>query len=156
MLAAGYNTGRTCGVLIVSGERCCIETTERKKARKAVRPSLGRTGERLAAEQLVRGGYRILEHNFRCRCGEIDLVAEDGHDLVFVEVKTRRGDAYGRPEEAVTVRKGRKIVQVATCYLDLHACSERSWRIDVVAVQLSTSGKLEEIRIYQHAVTGDL
>jgi putative endonuclease len=101
----------------------------------------------------VRCGYRILEHNFRCRYGEIDLVAEEGSDLIFVEVKTRRGVAFGRPEEAVTAAKQRKIVEVANYYLDLHACFERSWRVDVVAVQLSVSGRLEEIRIYRHAVS---
>ena len=115
---------------------------------------MGRTGERLAAEELSRRGYHILEKNFRCSYGEIDLVAEDAQDLIFVEVKTRRGSAYGLPEEAVTLRKQRKIVQVASYYLDLHTCSERSWRIDVVAVQLDRGGKPEEIRVYQHAVTG--
>jgi len=114
---------------------------------------LGRLGERLAAEKLLALGYSILERNFRCRYGEIDLVAEQAQDLVFVEVKTRRGTAYGLPEEAVTTRKQRKIVEVALHYIDIHACSERSWRVDVVAVQLSIRGKLEEIRIYQHAVS---
>ena len=99
-------------------------------------------------------GYTILERNFRCRYGEIDLVAEHEEDLVFVEVKTRRGNAYGLPEEAVDLRKQRKIVEVAHHYIDVHACSERSWRVDVVAVQLSIHGKLEEIRIYQHAISG--
>jgi putative endonuclease len=121
--------------------------------KKAARQGLGRTGERLAAEALVGRGYRIRERNFRCAYGEIDLVAEDEHDIIFVEVKTRRGTAYGLPEEAVTLRKQQKLVQVASYYLDLQACLERSWRIDVVAIQLSKSGKLEEIRIYQHAVT---
>jgi putative endonuclease len=115
---------------------------------------LGRTGERLAAEALARRGYHILERNFRCRYGEIDLITEDGHELVFVEVKTRRGTAFGLPEEAVTLRKQRKLLEIATYYLDLHACADRAWRVDVVAVQLSTHGKLEEIRIYQHAVEG--
>lgn len=120
----------------------------------SARNGLGRTGERLAAEALARRGYRILERNFRCCYGEIDLIAEDGHELVFVEVKTRRGTAFGLPEEAVTPRKQRKLLEIATYYLDLHACSDRVWRVDVVAVQLSTHGKLEEIRIYQHAVEG--
>jgi len=124
------------------------------KKPKAARQGLGRTGERLAAEELSRRGYHILEQNFRCTHGEIDLVAEDAYDLIFIEVKTRRGNAYGLPEEAVTPRKQQKIVQVASYYLDLHACSERSWRIDIVAVQLSKGGKPQEIRIYQHAVTG--
>ncbi len=122
---------------------------------RGARQGLGRTGERLAADKLISCGYHILERNFRCRYGEIDLVAEDEHDLVFVEVKTRRGDACGRPEEAVTPRKQRKIIEVAGYYLDLHECWERSWRVDVVAVQLSTGGKLEEIRHYQHALSGE-
>ena len=116
------------------------------------RQGLGRTGERLASEALMKRGYRIREQNFRCSYGEIDIIAEDGQDLVFVEVKTRRGQFYGLPEEAVTQRKARKLAQVATCYLDQQACSDCSWRIDVVAVQLSAAGRLEEIRIYQHAV----
>ena len=117
------------------------------------RQGLGRTGERLAAETLMSKGYRILERNFRCRQGEIDLVAEDEQDIIFVEVKTRRGVSFGLPEDAVTIRKRRKLVEVASNYLDFHTCSDRSWRIDVVAVQFSSSGKLEEIRIYKHAVT---
>lgn len=120
---------------------------------KAARQGLGRTGERLAMERLIAQGYQIIERNFRCRYGEIDLIAEEGNDLVFIEVKTRRGTSHGLPEDAVTPTKQRKLIQVATYYLDLHACAERSWRIDVVAVQLSASGKFEEIRIHQHAVT---
>lgn len=119
---------------------------------KSARQGLGRTGERLAAEALINRGYQIRERNFRCLHGEIDLVAEHEHDLVFIEVKTRRGNAYGSPEDAVTPRKQRKLVEVATYYLDLHTLPDQSWRIDVVAVQLSKSGTLEEIRIHQHAV----
>jgi putative endonuclease len=120
----------------------------------SARQGLGRTGERLAAEALRRRGDRILEHNFRCVYGEVDLIAEDERDLIFVEVKTRRGGAYGLPEEAVTLRKQRRLARVASHFLRLRSCEERSWRIDVVAVQLSSDGKLEEIRIYRHAVPG--
>lgn len=120
---------------------------------KAARQGLGRTGERLAAEELIRRGYRIVERNYRCRYGEIDLVAEDGADLVFVEVKTRRGMAYGMPEEAINGRKRQKLMQVASFYLDVHACADRAWRIDAVAVQMSQQGRLQEIRVYQHAVS---
>jgi len=81
------------------------------------------------------------------------MFAEDGQELVFVEVKARRGVAFGLPEDALTIRKRRKLIEVASFYLDLHTSSDRSWRIDVVAVQFSSSGKLEEIRIYKHAVT---
>ncbi len=129
-----------------------IDSTSTSKPGNAARQGLGRTGERLASEELTRQGYTIIERNFRCRHGEIDLIAEDATDLIFIEVKTRRGNAYGLPEEAVTPRKQQKLIQVATYYLDLHACFERSWRIDVVAVQLSASGRFEEIRIHQYAV----
>lgn len=124
------------------------------KQKKAARQGLGRTGERMAREALVRQGYSILEKNFRCQYGEVDLVAEHEGELVFVEVKTRRGMAYGRPEEAVTLRKQQKLLEVASYYLDAHDCSQRSWRIDVVAVQFGQTGRFEEIRIYQHAITG--
>ena len=129
------------------------DTTVHKHPEATARQGLGRTGERLAAEALMSKGYCILERNFRCRQGEIDLVAEDAHDLIFVEVKARRGVSFGLPEDALTLRKQRKLIEVASYYLDLHACADRSWRIDVVAVQFSGIGKLEEIRIYKHAVT---
>jgi putative endonuclease len=129
------------------------DTTIKSWPKPTARQGLGRTGERLAAEALLSKGYSILERNFRCRHGEIDLVAEDEQDIIFVEVKARRGISFGLPEDALTLRKRRKLMEVASYYLDLHTCSERSWRIDVVAVQFSTGGKLEEIRIYKHAVT---
>jgi len=130
------------------------EETKKPRSRRGMSHVFGRAGERLAAAQLESQGYRILETNFRCRYGEIDLVVEDaGGDLVFVEVKMRRGTAYGLPEEAVDLRKQRRLLQVAAYYLALHECAERSWRIDVVAIQLSGNGKLQDMRIYQHAVT---
>jgi putative endonuclease len=129
------------------------EGIRRRQSRQGASNVFGRAGERLAAAQLESQGYRILETNFRCRYGEIDLVVEDEFDLIFVEVKLRRGTAFGLPEEAVDVRKQRKLLQVAAYYLALHECAERSWRIDVVAIQLSNSGKFQEIRIYQHAIT---
>ncbi len=104
---------------------------------------------------MERKGYRILTRNFRCRYGEIDIIAEHEDELVFVEVKTRRGDAYGLPEEAVGWRKQQKLVQVASYYLDVQQRAESAWRIDVVAVQMSVQGKLEEIRIYQHVLVED-
>jgi putative endonuclease len=129
------------------------DTTGNGRSKPTARQGLGRTGERLAAEALLSKGYCILERNFRCRHGEIDLVAEDEQDIIFVEVKARRGDSFGLPEDALTMRKRRKLMEVASYYLDLHMCTDRSWRIDVVAVQFSSNGKLEEIRVYKHAVT---
>lgn len=113
---------------------------------------LGQIGERLALQTLEQRGYHVLQRSFRCKLGEIDLVAEERDDLVFVEVKTRRGSAFGLPEEAVTWKKQRKLIAVAGFYRDLHNCAGRSWRIDVVAVQFRRNGVLQEIRVYPHAV----
>ncbi|MBX5449278.1 YraN family protein [Thermogemmatispora sp.] len=114
--------------------------------------ALGRAGEHLAAAALRRRGYRICERNFRCRAGEIDLIACEGEELVFIEVKTRRGTGWGPPEEALTPRKRRKLIEVASHYLELHGAYERPWRIDVVAIQLSSTGRLEALRIHRGAV----
>ena len=123
-----------------------------EKKRNDARQSLGRVGERLAINTLEQRGYHILARNFRCRYGEIDLIATEGGDLVFVEVKTRRGTACGLPEEAVTDRKARKLQELAAYYLAEQNVADCSWRIDVVAVQFSPKGRLEEVRVYQHAI----
>jgi putative endonuclease len=92
--------------------------------------------------------------NYRCRAGEIDIVAEEAGDIVFVEVKTRRGADYGLPEEAVTPAKQRKLVAAAQTYLEANNIADASWRVDVVAIALTGEGKLEEVRIYRHAISG--
>ncbi len=152
-IGARYNpTHQTTYMYAEHVSKTCGMTEERESKTSSPRQSLGRLGERLAAARLEARGYHILERNFRCRRGEIDLVAEEGSDLVFVEVKTRRGTARGLPEEAVDARKTRKLQEVAFSYLALRGQSDCSWRIDVVAVQFSSTGKLEEIRVYQHAI----
>jgi putative endonuclease len=118
------------------------------------RKRLGAAGERLAAEQLQRSGYLIRAMNYHCRAGEVDIVAEEGGDIVFVEVKTRRGTAYGLPEEAVTPAKQRKLVSAAQTYLAAHEQLERAWRVDVVAIALTPAGLLQEVRIHRHALEG--
>ena len=118
------------------------------------RKQLGSAGERLAAERLRQAGYTIRAANYRCKVGEIDIVAEEDGDIVFVEVKTRRGTAYGLPEEAVTPAKQRKIIAAAQTYLAAQGQLDASWRVDVVAIALTPSGKLEEVRIYRNALEG--
>ena len=78
---------------------------------------LGRVGEEKAAEFLTKKGYKILKTNYKTHVGEIDVIAEDNKTIVFVEVKTRSGDSYGEPCEAVDFRKQEKYVKVATEYL---------------------------------------
>lgn len=100
----------------------------------------------MAAEFLKREGYEILETNYRCRQGEVDLIARDGDYLVFIEVKYRSGTGSGLPEEAVDIRKQRQICRTAAAYLvkkriyDVCPC-----RFDVVAIQG------ESIRLYRNA-----
>jgi len=104
------------------------------------RISLGQHGEELASRHLQKLGYRILCRNFRRRQGEIDIVAEENSTLVFVEVKTRSGAAYGDPLEAVTPRKQGQIARAAMLYQAEHDCHERSARFDVVGVIIQEDG----------------
>ncbi|MBN1823068.1 MAG: YraN family protein [Endomicrobiales bacterium] len=94
----------------------------------------GIAGERFAAKYLKKNGYEILESNYRCPFGEIDIVCRDGKYLVFVEVKSRRGGQFGRPQEAVDRRKREKIVKSAASYLKIHPGLPRDTRFDVLAV----------------------
>jgi putative endonuclease len=95
---------------------------------------VGDRGEQTAAEYLLREGYEILQRNFRFGRGEIDLIARKEGTIVFVEVKTRRNDSYGEPEEAVTPDKVRRIRRVASAYLSARRMGECDCRFDVVAV----------------------
>lgn len=96
---------------------------------------LGGEKELVAAEYLAERGYQILEHNFFCRSGEIDLIAKEGGYLVFIEVKYRKDGAFGSPEEAVTKRKQRVITKVARYYLLKNGYSQNTLcRFDVVAI----------------------
>jgi putative endonuclease len=99
--------------------------------------AVGAYGERLAARYLVESGMRILDRNWRCDQGEIDIVAMDGACLVIVEVKTRRTLAYGSPVEAVTAVKAARLRRLAGCWLAEHRSlvdSAADLRIDVIGV----------------------
>jgi putative endonuclease len=96
---------------------------------------LGAKGEEIAARYLKKYGYRILERNYRIRHGEIDIIAEHGTDLVFVEVKTRSGTLFGSPFDSITVSKQRQLSKVALEYISKRGCHDRPARFDVVGVQ---------------------
>jgi len=103
------------------------------------RISTGKMGEEIAAKHLVGVGYEILERNFRCPLGEMDIVARDHETMVFVEVRSRRTDNYGSPLESVGFTKQKKISRVAEYYLNRHGLQQVKARFDVVAVKLSPS-----------------
>ena len=97
--------------------------------------SLGNFGESLAKKYLKEQGYRILEENFRNKLGEIDLIAQDGKTICFIEVKTRRSTDQGQPYEAITPWKIRKLSQMATSYLKYkYRTLEIPARFDVISI----------------------
>ena len=101
---------------------------------------LGAKGEEIAARYLKSLGYRILERNYRVRYGEIDIIAEQGTDLVFVEVKTRSGTLFGSPFDSVTVSKQRQLSKVALEYINKQGCNNRPARFDVVGIEFQVGG----------------
>ena len=107
----------------------------------------GKKGEELAAAYLAETGYRIIECNYRCCFGEIDIVAWEGDTLVFAEVKSRRTEAYGAPQLAVGRQKQDKISRIALNYLSEKHMHRHPARFDVVAVKLLPAGtRIELIR----------
>lgn len=117
------------------------------------RPGLGRFGEGLAERYLAGKGYAVVGRNWRCPRGELDIIARDGGTLVFVEVRTRRGAAFGSPEESITDVKKARLIETARAYLQESGCAEDTpWRIDVVGVEVTRGGKVSEIRHIPNAV----
>ena len=119
---------------------------EKKDTRKK---ATGQEGEDIATVFLKKNGYRISERNYRCPIGEIDIVARDKNDLVFVEVKTRRSTDLGYPEQAVGIKKQKKISQLALWYLQEKKLSGVHARFDVVAIMIQPSGN--DIRLIKNA-----
>ena len=117
------------------------------------RKNVGDSGERIAALFLEQRGYKILERNWRTRSGEIDLIAEDADGLAFIEVRVRRGDKVGVPEESLTPRKRVRLVAMAQDFLSRDdEYDERAWRIDFVAIELARGGKVKRIEVIKSAV----
>jgi putative endonuclease len=117
------------------------------------RKALGDMGERWAREYLQNHGYRIRETNFRCRKGEVDIVAQEGDCLVFVEVRTRSGPGFGTPEESVTAAKQHRLAAVALSYLQSHRGLPPDWRIDVVAIEADRDGQVARTTLIRNAVS---
>ncbi len=113
---------------------------------------LGREGEEAALAWYLRRGYSLVARNWRCGLGEIDLVLARAGELVVCEVKTRRGDAYGAPFEAVTWRKRRKLESLAEAFLATAGMGAAAVRFDVASVVLGgTRDREARIHVYEHA-----
>lgn len=107
----------------------------------------------MAASYLEKKGYLILQRNYRSGAGEMDIVAQEGDCLVFVEVRARSTREYGTPEESITPAKAQRLIKVAQGYLQEQGESAREWRIDLVAIQLR--GDFCRLNHVVNAVTGD-
>jgi putative endonuclease len=114
------------------------------------RKQIGRQGEEIAAKYLTDKGYKILQRNWYCSTGELDIVAEDDNTLIFVEVRTRRGDHFGTAEESITPDKQARLVELAQSYLQEITPLHQSWRIDVIAVHLGRG--LPQVNHIENAV----
>ncbi len=116
------------------------------------RRETGILGEKLARDFLKKRGYRIIETNYRCPEGEVDIIARDRDFLVFVEVRTKRSLEFGSPEESITPVKKERMIAVASRYCQTHEKLPQSWRIDVVAVELDQKDKAKRIELIENAV----
>jgi putative endonuclease len=116
------------------------------------RKPLGDLGEQLAKKHLRKKGYKLIESNYRCHSGEIDIVAKQKDCLVFIEVRTKSTLAFGTPEESLSPTKQKHMIKTAYHYLQNHQKLPENWRIDLVAVELGADSKLRRIEILENAL----
>ena len=116
------------------------------------RQALGRRGEQLAADKLLALGYEIIARNYHCPAGEIDIVAKREGVWAFVEVRTRRGVKFGSPEASITLRKKAHLIAAAQTFLQDQAIVDADWRIDFVAVEMDSKGRLTRVEVIENAI----
>ncbi len=125
------------------------------------RKKLGDLGERMALAHLTELGYGLVETNWHCEIGELDIVAWHGQCLCFIEVRTRRGNGAGTPEDSVSLVKQRRLQNLAEAYLQAHenlflpGGEAPPCRIDLVAIQFDPSGRLMRLQVYPNAVEAE-
>lgn len=117
------------------------------------RAALGAAGEAHARRWLEARGYRFVAANWRCPSGELDLVMADGAELVVVEVKLRRGETRGRAEDAISPAKARKLLDASAWFVADHPAWHKAvWRIDLVAITLDATGRVERLNHVENAI----
>jgi putative endonuclease len=116
------------------------------------RHETGMIGEDLACDFLGNNGYKIIDRNFRCSSGEIDIIAQHQNTLVFVEVRTKSSRQFGSPEESITPIKMEHLRNVAAFYRQSHNNLPESWRIDVIAIEMNGRGRVSRIELIENAV----
>ena len=116
------------------------------------RMRLGESGEQMASRHLLKRGYAILEKNYRCRHGEVDIVAQQGAELVFTEVRTRTGSEFGTAQESITSIKAKHLIAASQHYLERHSLTDIDWRIDLVSINWPPGGAAPGIEHLEYAV----
>lgn len=114
----------------------------------------GAHGEEVAARHLLAHGYSIRHRNWRHNHGELDIVAERDGVIVFVEVRARRSDAFGTPEESLLPRKRAKLIETAQAYLAAHALEDAACRIDVIMLDLDARLAVKRLAHIESAIEG--
>jgi len=113
------------------------------------RVRLGQRGEDVAARELTRQGYQIVDRNWRCQVGEVDIIARRGGAWVFFEVRTRRGIEYGTPEESITLVKRQRMIDVALTYLGESDSMDVDWSVGLVAIEMDRMGQIQRFEVYE-------
>ena len=112
---------------------------------------IGSMGEKLAAKHLKKIGYKIIERNFKLKCGEIDIIAKDGEYVCFIEVKGRTSNSFGEPFEDVDFIKQEKLRIVAEIWLNMHNLCSAKCRFDVVSIVFTQNYKVDKIEVIKDA-----
>ncbi len=110
---------------------------------------IGELGEQKAVELIKEKGYKVLERNVENKYGEIDIVARDKKEMVFVEVRSKTGTNFGLPEETIKHRKKKKLIRNAKRYINYKKIN-RSYRIDVIGVVFNKNKEVERIKHYKN------
>lgn len=118
---------------------------------KLTKKQLGIKGEKEALSFLEKKGYEILEKNFRCVLGEIDIIMKHGEELVFIEVRSRTDTFFGEPYETVNMKKQNKLYKLAEYYLNLKELDDISCRFDVLSLILTHDGSVRKIEHIENA-----
>ena len=113
---------------------------------------LGKWGEEHARWYLEGKSYKVSATNYRSRWGEVYINAQLGEEMVFVEVKTRRGAAFGTPEESVTATKAQRLIATVQGYLQKNSLEQAPWRADLVSISPDEQGKLLRLEHVENAV----
>lgn len=128
-----------------------IKNIEKSDILKALNKEIGFLGEDTAVNYLKKYGYIILERNFNCKIGEIDIIGKDKNHIVFIEVKTRYNNIYGSPAEAVTHAKQYKIYKTAQYYIMIRKLYKFNFRFDVIEIMFNNKNNTSSIRLIKDA-----